>query len=213
MPKFNAKAAAIAVDDAPTEIVVPVDIESDVRDLVAIIAASYKSVDVNPFHNFDHACHVTMSVSKLIKRIVRPTDLTSTTEQFVENGGENSHSATEMDRLASQLHNHTNGLTSDPLTIFGIVFAALIHDVDHQGISNPQLCIEDPVLANKYHSKSVAEQNSIDTSWEIFMLEQFVSLRRFIFGIDPCQHHEELRRFRQVIVNVVLATDIFDIKI
>ena len=218
MPKFNAEAAAIAVGDAPTDIVVPIDIENDLRDLVAIIAASYKSADENPFHNFDHACHVTMSVSKLIKRIVRPDISNRQLEAVIKSnmnknrGGvlDNSLRDQQTESLASQLHDYTNGLTSDPMTIFAIVFSALIHDVDHQGISNTQLCKEDPVMANKYHSKSVAEQNSIDISWEIFMLDQFTCLRNFIFGADPHQHDVELRRFRQVIVNVVLATDIFD---
>jgi 3'5'-cyclic nucleotide phosphodiesterase len=38
--------------------------------------------------------------------------------------------------------------------------AALIHDVDHQGIPNFVLVQEKSPLAAKYNNKSVAEQNS-----------------------------------------------------
>ena len=43
-----------------------------------------------------------------------------------------------------------------------VIFAALIHDVDHPGVSNAQLVTECDVLAVQYENKSVAEQNSID---------------------------------------------------
>lgn len=62
------------------------------------------------FHNFPHANHVTMSVVKLLSRIQAPD---------VEEVG------------VQTLHDHTYGITSDPLTRFSVVLAALIHDVDH----------------------------------------------------------------------------------
>lgn len=34
--------------------------------------------------------------------------------------------------IASTLHDHTYGITSDPLTQFSCVLAALIHDVDRK---------------------------------------------------------------------------------
>ena len=56
---------------------------------------------------------------------------------------------------------YTHGICSDPLTIFAIVYSALIHDLDHQGVSNTQLMKEDPVMAQMYQEKSVAEQHSL----------------------------------------------------
>ena len=91
------------------------------------------------------------------------------------------------------------------MAVFAILFSALIHDVDHGGISNGQLIKEQPNLASKYKNKSVAEQNSLDLAWNALMTPQFERLRQFIFGTQ-----EELMRFRQLIVNIVLATDIFD---
>jgi hypothetical protein len=50
-----------------------IEIDKDVKDqlynLVYAIASLYRD---NPFHNFEHACHVTMSVNKLLMRIVTP---------------------------------------------------------------------------------------------------------------------------------------------
>jgi hypothetical protein len=107
--------------------------------------------------------------------------------------------------LASCLHDYTHGINSDPLAVFGIVFSALIHDADHRGVSNAQLGKEEEHLADSYRNKSIAEQNSLDISWNLLMTEQFDELRSCIFDTK-----QELLRFRQVIVNVVLATDIFD---
>jgi hypothetical protein len=63
-------------------------------------------------------------------------------------------------KMASTLHDHTYGITSDPLTQFAGVFSALIHDADHTGV--PPSSTENSTLARVYKNKSVAEQNSVD---------------------------------------------------
>jgi 3'5'-cyclic nucleotide phosphodiesterase len=73
------------------------------------------------------------------------------------------------------------------------------------GVSNHQLGKEDPSMALTYRNKSIAEQNSLDLSWNLLMSDSFTNLRRCIFETEI-----ELKRFRQIIVNAVLATDIFD---
>lgn len=60
-------------------------------------------------------------------------------------------------------------------------------------------------MATKYSNKSIAEQHSLDLAWDLLMQDRFSKLRACIFASN-----EELLRFRQLIVNVVLATDIFD---
>lgn len=150
--------------------------------------------------NFEHACHVTMSCHKFMRKIVTPDiDASGLKDRLV--GG----SISDAREVAMSIHDYTAGISHDPVALFGIVFSALIHDVDHQGVSNAQLCKEDQDLANRYKGKSVAEQNSLDLAWSHLMLEKYDKLRRFIFASA-----DEIRRFRQVIVNVVLATDIFD---
>lgn len=108
-------------------------------------------------------------------------------------------------KMASHLHNYTHGINSDPVTLFAILFSALIHDTDHPGVSNGQLSKEKPRLAEHYHGKSIAEQNSLDVAWDILMDSHFQEMREYIFEND-----DEFKRFRQVVVNIVLATDIFD---
>ena len=53
--------------------------------------------------------------------------------------------------------------------------------------------------------KSVAEQNSVDIAWSKLMDDKYKDLRMTIYSSD-----DEMRRFRQLIVNVVMATDIVD---
>jgi hypothetical protein len=107
--------------------------------------------------------------------------------------------------IASTLHDHTYGITSDPLTQFACVFSALIHDVDHTGVPNTQLAKENPHLATMYKERSIAEQNSVDLAWNLLMGEGYENLREAI-----CCNMEEQKRFRQLVVNSVMATDIMD---
>ena len=90
--------------------------------------------------------------------------------------------------------------TSDPLTQFACAFSALIHDVDHSGVSNAQLVKEKTEDAIKYNNRSVAEQNSLDLSWNLMMDERFIDFREFLL---PTQ--TEVIRFRQLVVNVSLS--------
>lgn len=107
--------------------------------------------------------------------------------------------------VAKDLHEHTLGISSDPVAQFAVVFAALIHDVDHPGVPNGRLAVEEPEVAEKYRNQSIAEQRSIDIAWDILLEPQYENLRRCMFPTS-----QELRHFRQLIVNCVIATDIFD---
>lgn len=126
-----------------------------------------------------------MSVTKLLGRIV----------------------ATECDDCdnSKELHDYTYGITSDPLTQFAVVFSALLHDVDHPGVPNAQLVKEATETACHYKNKSIAEQNSIDLAWNLLLEDDYQDLRRTIYTTT-----QELQRFRQMVVNTVMATDIMD---
>lgn len=100
---------------------------------------------------------------------------------------------------------HTYGITSDSLTQFSCILSALIHDVDHPGVPNATLVNERSMVARRYKNKSVAEQNSVDLAWELLMQSRFSKLRSSIYVDDT-----EMKRFRQLIVNSVMATDIVD---
>jgi 3'5'-cyclic nucleotide phosphodiesterase len=68
-----------------------------------------------------------------------------------------------------------------------------------------QLIKEKPHIGVLYNNQSVAEQNSVELAWELLMEPTYEELQKCIYSSDA-----ELRRFRQLVVNVVMATDIFD---
>ena len=82
---------------------------------------------------------------------------------------------------------------------------ALIHDCDHHGLTNEQLAKENPSIADLYKNKSVAEQHSVDLAWDLLMEPDYADLRACIYSTE-----EELKRFRQLMVCTVMATDVMD---
>lgn len=174
----------------PKSIDIGEKVKWQLRNYLSTVASMYRD---NAFHNFEHASHVTASVKKLLSRIVNTGD----------GNGLGRRSASEGLNMAD-LAGHSYGIASDPLTQFAVVFSAIIHDVDHPGVPNAQLVKENTRNAQIYR-KSVAEQNSVDLAWEMLMQEEYTALRLCIY-----QTEEELKRFRQLVVNTVLATDIVD---
>ena len=154
----------------------------ELREYIRTIALTYRN---NSFHSFEHAAHVTISVHKLFSRIIAPEQQKATCD--------------------AELHDNTYGITSDPLTRFAVVLSALIHDSDHSGVPNAQLVKENTTVAAAYANRSVAEQNSLDICWGILMQNSFQNLRQAIYATT-----EEYHRFRKLVVNTVLATDIVD---
>lgn len=71
---------------------------------------------------------------------------------------------------SDESEDYSYGITSDPITQFAVVLAALIHDVDHVGVSNAQLVKENDRLARIYRNQSVAEQNSVNLAWDLVSL-------------------------------------------
>lgn len=168
------------------DIVLDLLVFGELRTFIEAIAELYVN---NPFHNFEHASHVTMSVIKLMSRIVSPDD------------GADAQNLPYM----RSLHEQTYGIASDALAQFAIVLSALIHDAGHQGVPNSVLVKEEASVAILYDGKSCAEQNSVDLCWNLLMEDRFSNLRSAIYHSDA-----ELKRFRQLVVNTVLATDIMD---
>jgi hypothetical protein len=128
---------------------------------------------------------------RLFKRINRPDEV--------------DYSNVNMEKVASELHDATYGISSDPLTQLAIVIAALIHDAGHSGVPNGQLAKEHPTFVAKYGQQSLAEQRSLDISLELLEAPCYSNLRACIIPTK-----EEQERFSQLIINTVLATDIFD---
>merc|ERR1711957_668642 len=171
---------ALATTKSGEKIKLDSKVGTQLRDYITQIASFYHGD--NGFHNFQHASHVTMSTLKLLSRVA--TQDCETEEEYFKT---------------------TFGISSDPLTKFAIVFSALIHDVDHQGVTNFQLAKERDPMALIYENKSVLEQHSLDLAWSLLSESTFKDLRECIYATQG-----EYNRFRQLSVNCVLATDIFD---
>jgi len=165
----------------PQTIELAPEVMTQLRCLVSVISHGYSPS--NPFHNFSHASHVTMATKKLVERI---SSLSSSLSQ-------------------QEVYIHSFGIASDPLLQLALVFAALIHDIDHRGIPNPQLVKENPILGGRYKGKSVAEQNSFDIAWSALSDPSYSDLHACLFA-----NQNELKRFRHLVANAVMATDIFD---
>lgn len=115
------------------------DLDSKVSEQVHVfvqrIAAMYND---HAFHNFEHASHMTMSVSRFLSRLVSPN--VGTRDKTSE----------------SDLHENTCGLSSDPMMQFAMVFSAVIHDVDHAGVVRLPVayCFCFFYMGNPFHSIS-----------------------------------------------------------
>jgi len=66
-------------------------------------------------------------------------------------------------------------------------------------LQNGQLGVENPAMKDKYHSKSIAEQNSLDIGWNLLMEDRFAALRNCLFTTQA-----EIKRFRQVSLMVTV---------
>ncbi|GAX25071.1 hypothetical protein FisN_10Lh267 [Fistulifera solaris] len=147
---------------------------SQLREFVKRIIAGYKDV---PYHNREHGFHVLLSVNKMIDMMVS--------------------------QQTGQKSPVTFGLRHDPVALLALLYAALIHDVEHQGIPNRQLAQEDDRLAVLYNDQSIAENWSIYVAFSELLQDEFQLVRTVIFP-----EKDEYFRFRKIVVNLVLTTDI-----
>ena len=152
----------------PDEVELSPAVTSQLRGFLTAISVSYGDL---PFHNFEHACHATMAVKKLL----------------------------------SVMNTTNNAVLREPLVQFAMLLSAVAHDCNHPGVPNAKLVQERSALAGRYRNKSMAEQNSLDITWNILLDERYEALRACI-----CANDDELIVFRQVLVNSIVATDLFD---
>jgi len=150
------------------------EVVGELKEYVKTILLGYNPL---PYHSFKHAYHVTISTNKLVDMIVH---------QYPN------------EKLA-----YTFGFRDDPLMQFSMIFAAIIHDVDHRGIPNRQLALDDDDLAMKFNDQSIAENNSLFIAFYELRKQKYDNLRKVIFP-----ERKDYRRFRLACINLVLSTDI-----
>ena len=150
------------------------EVMNQLKKYVKTILSGYNDV---PYHNFEHCYHVTVSANKLMDMIVN----VSPGEQLA----------------------YTYGYRDDALMQLVQIFSALIHDVEHRGIPNRQLAVEDDALALLYNDQSVAEMRSLTIGFSELMKPDYAALRDVVFP-----QAEDYRRFRSATVDLVLTTDL-----
>jgi transcription termination factor NusB len=175
-----------------------------VLELLAFVKAIATNFQSNPFHNFQHSCHMIRSMIKLMDEL---------------NKGGSSGKA-------------SNVLAQDPLAQFVVILTCMVQDVDNPGVTNEQLMQEDADMAEYFNRTCLQrkcliylclvsicvytlrrltlvslskflEQNALDVAWELLVGETCENLLQVI-----CSHSAmELERFRKYMVHAMMATD------
>lgn len=169
---------------------------------LAICQGYHPSIEV-PYHNVEHAYHVFLSANKLLDLMLCEGE------------------AVVIQVKGPKMKRPTYGIKCDPLAQFAFLFSALIHDVDHTGISNRQLVLESDYLAVLYNDQSVAEQRSLAVAFTTLNQPEYEELRDVIFKsiqkhgktdasseVAPFTDGDDFFRFRKLVIGLVLATDI-----
>lgn len=180
---------------------------------VSVIAGRYRCAP--KYHNLEHAFHVTVCCNKLLSVLIK--NCLQAADEYASNP-----SPANLATLDAY------GMASDSLAQLALIFSALIHDVDHQGITNQQLVLEGDELALMYNDQSVAEQRSISLAFsELMRANQRISSstnatavpnddeRRFVYGtlrtviFGSCSSSSNsFIAFRRMVIDLVLTTDI-----
>lgn len=157
----------------------------EVQRFVRTMLTGYNDVH---YHNFEHAYHVVISANKLLDMILV---------------SESSSSSSSMDEYQDS---DSIDFDEDTLLHLSLLFAALIHDVEHQGVPNQQLIIENDPLALQYNDQSIAEQRSLSIGFTELLQSDYDNLREIMF--PETYEGGAYRRFRNTVTSLVLATDI-----
>lgn len=201
-----------------------------------------------PFHNYTHSAVVVVRCNKLLDMILCTTDDDDQTKlpENDEIDGRSRQSSGSLGHVSNSKRNDTSeqgddsidceyydedldfgkrsppafGLRKDPIAQFALLFSGLIHDVQHHGVTNRQLCIEEHELSLIYNDQSVQEKNSLKIAFYELIKPNYNSLRTVLFGYssysstmnnsvdDNMIMNSRYRYFRQTVVNAVLTTDI-----
>uniref|UniRef100_A0AAY4D418 Phosphodiesterase n=2 Tax=Denticeps clupeoides TaxID=299321 RepID=A0AAY4D418_9TELE len=160
-----------------------------------------------PYHNRIHATDVLHAVWYLTTQPV--PGLPNMTEQG---------SVSDSDSESSMSHGHTGFLTSrtypavedgygclsgliPALELMALYVAAAMHDYDHPGRTNAFLVATSAPQAVLYNDRSVLENHHAASAWNLFMSRPEYN---FLSYLD----HVEFKRFRFLVIEAILATDL-----
>lgn len=178
----------------PNNFNLPTEVQKQLHDFVTTIASTHGN---HPFHNFEHANHVAVSLTKMYSKLSSqersiPSPKPAGKGRQTQKGNHLNHATTTF-------------ICSDPFSEFALVFATICRDVNHPGMSNAHLAASNSPLTQKYGKKCTAEQHAISTAWDIFARPEFRDLQKLLF-----ETAEEVLRFQKLVVKLILATDVAD---
>jgi hypothetical protein len=156
-------------------------IKTEVDLFVRMVSAMYREV---PYHSFDHAHHVVSATNDLLDMLVPADDNDDDPDQ----------------------HPCSHDLFNNSMSHLALVFAALIHDVDHTGIVNAELAKDDSDQMSMLYGgdDSNAEKNSIVVGCMLLMRPELKKLQRAMFQSD----YRDFSDFQSIVHKLIMTTDI-----
>uniref|UniRef100_A0A3Q1F977 Phosphodiesterase n=1 Tax=Acanthochromis polyacanthus TaxID=80966 RepID=A0A3Q1F977_9TELE len=159
-----------------------------------------------PYHNRVHATDVLHAVWYLTTQPV-PGLPTLLTENGIHTDSENGITPGATGFLLSKMHSVLEegygslaGLIPG-LELMALYVAAAMHDYDHPGRTNAFLVATSAPQALLYNDRSVLENHHAASAWNLFMSRPEYN---FLVNLE----HVEFKRFRFLVIEAILATDL-----
>jgi 3'5'-cyclic nucleotide phosphodiesterase len=174
---------ALIADELPWPFITEQILE-ELRLYVHTILQNYSPI--LPFHNRQHSVTVVVNCNKLMDMIVA-NDYYNDVVQYDIDGR----------------RPPTFGLRNDPTLLLALVFAAFVHDVQHEGVLNSQLILRNHPSALLYNDQSVQEKRSLQFAFQTLLQSNYSQLRSCLFADDA-----KYRYFRTAVISAVMSTDL-----
>nr|BAA34309.1 EFPDE3 [Ephydatia fluviatilis] len=143
----------------------------------------------NVYHNKVHAADVLHATSYLLFEIIPEFSCTVSSSERVWTGNQRTRMGGNVASAFSILE------------VFATYMAAAVHDFDHPGRTNAFLVATKSPLAILYNDRAVLENHHCAASWDLLTS---VPEHNFLGDMEEA----ELKRFRFLLVEAVLATDL-----
>ncbi|GAA6224997.1 cGMP-inhibited 3',5'-cyclic phosphodiesterase A-like isoform X1 [Lates japonicus] len=159
-----------------------------------------------PYHNRIHATDVLHAVWYLTTQPV-PGLPTLLTENGIHTDSENGITPGATGFLVSKMNSALeDGYSSlagliPGLELMALYVAAAMHDYDHPGRTNAFLVATSAPQALLYNDRSVLENHHAASAWNLFMSRPEYN---FLVNLE----HVEFKRFRFLVIEAILATDL-----
>ncbi|XP_059191269.1 cGMP-inhibited 3',5'-cyclic phosphodiesterase 3A-like [Centropristis striata] len=161
-----------------------------------------------PYHNRVHATDVLHAVWYLTTQAVPGlpsliTDHGSASDSDSDSGITHSHMGFLVSKtytVSEDGYGCLSGLIP-ALELMALYVAAAMHDYDHPGRTNAFLVATSAPQAVLYNDRSVLENHHAASAWNLFMSQPEFN---FLVNLD----HGEFKRFRFLVIEAILATDL-----